>query len=62
VVGSAGVLDRLERDAAHATLLEREVDDLADLVVVQAFLQRDDERRGDVVLVEPLDRALADAG
>ena len=62
VFRSAGGLDRLERDAADAALLQREVDDLADLVVVQALLQRDDERRGDVVLVEPLERPPADVG
>ena len=38
-VGAAGVLDRLERHAAHARLLQREVDDPADLVVVQALLR-----------------------
>ena len=31
----AGGLDRLERHAAHARLLQREVDDPADLAVVE---------------------------
>ena len=51
-----GRLDRLERDAAHARLLQREVDDLADLAVVEALLQRHDERRRDVERVQPLER------
>ena len=40
-------------------LLEREVDDPADLVVVQALLQRDDQRRGDVERVQPIEGAPA---
>ena len=56
VLEASGGLDRLERHAAHAGLLEGEVDDLADLVVVHALLQRDDERRRDVALVQVLER------
>ena len=48
VFEAAGVLDGLEGDAADAGLLQGEVDDLADLVVVEALLQGDDERGGDV--------------
>src|SRR5437763_1733446 len=58
-IGSPRVLDRLKRYATDAALLEREVDDLADLVIVQALLQRDDQRRRDVVLVEMIQRAAA---
>ena len=56
----AGGLDRLERHAAHARLLQREVDDPADLAVVEALLDRDDQRRRDAELVQPLERLLAD--
>ena len=55
-----GHLHRLKCHAAHAFLLECEVDDLADFPVVQAFFQRDDERRGDVVLVEAIERLATD--
>jgi hypothetical protein len=46
------VLDGLEGDASDASLFEREVNDVADFVVVETFFERDDERRRDVVLVE----------
>src|SRR5688572_346140 len=62
VFDAAGVLDGLEGDAADTFLLQGEVDRLADLVVVQSFLEGDDERSGDVVLVEPLERLAADVG
>ena len=58
-VEPAGRLDRLERHAAHAGLLQREVDDPADLAVVQALLQRHDQRGRDAERVQPLERALA---
>ena len=37
ILQPAGGLDGLEGDAAHAGLLEREVDDLAELIVVEPF-------------------------
>jgi hypothetical protein len=55
-VGAAGVLHRLERDAAHAAAQRGEADDVADLVVVHALLQRHDERRRQSEPVEPLQR------
>lgn len=39
---AAGVLDGLEGDAADTGLLQGEVDRLADLVIVETFLQRHD--------------------
>ncbi len=55
-----GDLHRLERHPAHAGLPEREVDDRAELVVVEPLLERDDQRRRDPVLVEALERPVAD--
>ena len=55
-----GDLDRLESHPAHAGLLEREVDDRAELVVVEPLLERDDQRGRDPVLVEVLERPVAD--
>ena len=46
---AARVLHGLKGHAAHAGLFEGIVDDLADLVVVEPFLQSDDESRGDIV-------------
>ena len=60
ILEAAGVLDGLEGDAADAGLLQGEVDDVADLVVVEALLERDDERGGDVELVEAFEGAAAD--
>src|SRR3989442_1194190 len=45
VFQSSRRLNRLKRHAAHAALLEREIDHLADLVIVQPFLERHDKRR-----------------
>ena len=55
------ICGRLERHAAHARLLDRVLDDLADLVVVEALLERDDERRGQPEVVEPVDGFAPDA-
>ena len=57
---AARLLHGLERDAANAGLLQREVDDGAELVVVDAPLDRDDERGGDAELVESVEGFLAD--
>ena len=57
---STGGLDRLKCNAAHAPLLQCEVDDLAYFIVIQPFFKRDDEGGGDVVFVEPIERATAD--
>ncbi len=48
----AGGLHWLERHAAHARLPQREVDDRADLIVIEPLLERDDQRRRDAVLVQ----------
>ena len=56
----AGDLDGLEGDAADAGLFEGEIDDLADLVVIDAALEGDDEGGGDVVFVEAVEGFLAD--
>src|SRR5205085_5033809 len=60
ILEPAGSLHGLERHAAHATLLQREVEDLPDLSVVQALLQRHDQRGREVVLVQAIERAPAD--
>ena len=62
VIQSAGALDRLERYATDASLIQRLVDDLADLVVVQSLLQCDDERGGNVAFVQTVVRAFAYVG
>ena len=48
----AGLLDGLKGDAADAGLLQRELNDGAHFVVVDAALDRHDERGGDVERVE----------
>ena len=60
VVEAAGLLDGLEGDAADAGLLEGEVDDGAELVVVDSAFDGDDEGGGDVELVEAFEGAFAD--
>ena len=57
---SAGVLDRLKRHAAHAGLLDREVDDPPHLVIVQSLLERHDQRRGQSQSIQPFERLLTD--
>src|SRR5439155_22366637 len=56
---ASGILDRLQRDATHARLLESIVNYLADFAVVQAFAQSGHQRRRNVVLVQPLECAFA---
>ena len=51
VVEAAGLLDGLEGDSADAGLLEGEVDDGAELVVVDSAFYGDDQRGGDVEFV-----------
>ena len=58
---AAGILDRLEVDAAHALVGERMAHDGADLVVVDAALDRADQRRRDVARLEVGQRLAADA-
>src|SRR6185312_8095346 len=53
---AAGLLHRLEGDAADAWLLQRELDDGAHLVVVDAALNRHDQRGGDVERIQFLER------
>ena len=42
---SPGGLNRLKRDASHTILREGEINDAAHLAVVEALLERHDERR-----------------
>ena len=56
-----GVLDRLEGDAAHAIPAKREVDDLADLVLVGAALHHHHQRGRDAFPLERLERLNPDA-
>ena len=58
---AAGLLDGLEGDAAHAGLLEREIDECAELVVVGTLRDGDDEGGGNVVAVEAFEGLLAGA-
>src|SRR5579864_1518689 len=58
---ASGVLDWLEGDSADAGLLEREVDGLADFVVVQTFLESDHQVRGDVIAIQFFESVVADA-
>ena len=58
---AAGLLHGLEGDAADAGLLQGEVDDGAHFVVVDAALDGDDERGGDVERVEFFEGLGADA-
>ncbi len=51
---AAGMLHGLERDATDTGLLHGEVDDLAELVVIESLLHDDDQRRADTVTVEIL--------
>ena len=53
VLQPSRILNRLQRNASHARLLQSEIDDLADLAVVQALLERNDEVGRNVVTVEP---------
>ena len=59
---AAGVLDRLEGDAAHAFPLQREVDDLAQLVVVLAALHDHHQGGGNDSPFKGFQRLPADAG
>ena len=52
LLGTAGNLGRLEGDAAHTGLLQPVADDLADLVVVQSFLQGNHQGGGEVLPVQ----------
>ncbi len=54
-------LHRLEGHAAHAGLGQRELDDLAELVVVHPLLDRHDQGGRDVEPVQALERLFADA-
>ena len=56
----SGGLHGLEGHPAYTGLRQREIDDRADLVVVEPFLERDDQRGRDPVLVEVLERPGAD--
>ena len=58
---AAGILHRLEGDAAHAGPGEGVADDLADLAVIDALLEHGDQGGGDVVALEVLQRLLAHA-
>ena len=51
VVEPPGRLGGLKRDTANALLLQRVVDDVAHLVIVQALLQRHDQRGAEIILV-----------
>jgi hypothetical protein len=57
---AAGVLDRLENDAAHARPAERVVDDRRDLVVVHALADGTDQGGRDAGRLEPLERLAPD--
>src|SRR6266550_7147785 len=61
ILEATGVLDGLERNAADTRLLKCVVNSLADFVVVQTFLQRDNQRGRDVVAVQLLEGIDADA-
>ena len=61
VLVAAGEGDRLERDGVDLVdVLDRELQDVADLVVVDAVDDRHDERDVDAVLLQVLDRAQLD--
>ena len=56
---AAGILHRLEGDAAHACVRQRVAHDVADLAVVDAFLDHADQRGGNAGLFEIGQRLLA---
>ena len=60
VLVAAGVLNWLEGHAAYAGLLKGEVDDLADLGIVEPSLDGHNESGRDAVCVQPIDGALPD--
>ncbi|GMO61228.1 hypothetical protein BwSG20_16410 [Bradyrhizobium ottawaense] len=60
ILVAAGVLHRLQRDAAHACPGQRVADDVADLGIVDAALDGRDQRGRHAVMLEIFQRLLAD--
>ena len=54
-------LNRLKGNAADALLLQREIDDPPQLAIVAPLFHRHDQRGGNIMLVEPVERLLPDS-